>query len=329
MAESNKWMKSLKIIGGVGILSALLFSGCTKRPKEVLSEKKMVRLMADMQLTESYLSSSGLNHLNSEERENLGKGVLKAHGVTQEELDSTLSWYGRNMDDYTELFAKVDKEIIARREKIMKEERVDDQLNTADMLWPYSSHGVLSALGNSDAWILSLEAPDLDKGDVVEWSMRVSEAAQFNGVIGVEYSDGTSDANVQTLSGKQKYELRVQTDTGKFVTRIYGTIRLRENRYKPVFSDSIMLRRIPYDSVEYSKQRYQKHYGFPVRIKPKVETKDTVANDTLREVMPVFNEKKIAGYSEQKEVQPLRTLNPVAPSKPLPPKKREDAKTKK
>lgn len=262
------------------MLSALLLCGCSKRPKGVLSEKKMVGLMADIQLAEAYSNTAGLSRYGNDERGNLGKGVLSAHGVTQEEVDSTLAWYGRNMDDYAELYEKVDKEIATRRKKLMKEEDNHSEVNSADMLWPYQTHGLLSSLGNTDAWILSLESPDLNKGDVLEWSVRMSESSAFTGVLGVEYADGTSDALTQMLSGKQKYEMRLQTDTGKVVSRIYGSLRLKDDSHKPIFADSIMLRRLPFDSLEYNKHRSLRHYGVPARIKPKAEKKDTLAKDT-------------------------------------------------
>lgn len=281
MTRLNDLCSMRNILGGVIMLSAILLCGCSKRPKGVLREGKMVSLMADLQLAEAYSNTAGMGNYNSDSRENLGKGVLAAHGVTQEEVDSTLAWYGRNMDDYTELFAKVDKEIMSRRKKLMKEEGSKDNINSADMLWPYQTHGVLSALGNSDAWILSLESPDLSRGDVLEWSIRMSESSAFTGVLGVEYADGTSDALSQMLSGKQKYELRLQTDTGKTVSRIYGTLRLKDSKQMPIYADSIMLRRLPFDSLEYHRHRSLRHYGAPARIKPKVEKKDTTANDTV------------------------------------------------
>lgn len=288
MTRGNDIFRFLKKSCGVLLLSAIVFCGCSDKPKEALSERKMVKLMADLQLAEAYSNTMGISHYGStDKRSEIGKGVLAAHGVTQEQLDSTLAWYGRNIDDYTELYEKVDKEIVSRRKKIMKEGS-QQEINSADMLWPYQTHGVLSQLGNSDAWIFSLESPSLEKGDMLEWTMRLSEMAQINGVLGVEYEDGTSDAYSQLLSGnKLKYEMILQTDTGKTVRRVYGTVRLRDNSQKPVFADSIMLRKMPFDSLEYVKHRSLRHYGAPARIKPKEEKKDTVSTDTVKMIKRV------------------------------------------
>ncbi len=277
-------MRKLLTRMGIMLLAALTLCGCSNKPKGTISERKMVRIMADMQLAEAYANTVGMNHYSQgEERSDLGKGILEARGVTQEQLDSTLAWYGRNIDDYTELFEKVDKEINSRRKKIMRQTGVDEVVNSADILWPYASHGVLSTLGNTDAWVLSLESPNLNKGDILEWTLRLSENTQINGVLGVEYDDGTSDAFVQLLTGnRKKYEIRLQTDTSKIVNRIYGSLRLRDNSAKPIYADSIMLRKLPFDSLEYNKHRSLRHYGAPARIKPKVERKDSVSTDSIK-----------------------------------------------
>lgn len=333
-------MKVLKaVVGHILVVAVMLLAGCSDKPKEAISERKMVKLMADMQLAEAYANTVGMSHYSQgNERSTIGKGILASHGVTQEELDSTLAWYGRNIDDYTNLYEKVDKEINSRRRKIMKQTGAEELVNSADILWPYQSHGVLSSLGNTDAWILSLESPGLEKGDMLEWSLRLSENSQLNGVLGVEYEDGTSDASAQLLSGtRKKYELRLQTDTGKVVRRIYGTLRLRDNDQKPVYADSMLLRKMPFDSIEYMRYRSLRHYGAPARIKPKIERKDTLTNDTLkRELLPdvdmessqegtkvtepvkMFQPKRL----EEKPGTPTRRQRPATPVKKEIPRKR-------
>lgn len=325
MVRPSEVCSNAKSIGGVIILSALLLSGCGKRPEKVLGEKEMVKLMADMQLAEAYSNSYGGGRMGSEERNNLGKGVLAAHGVTQEELDSTLSWYGKNMDDYTELYDKVDKEIASRRKKLMKEDSQPEDINSVDMLWPYKTHGTLSTLGNSDAWILSVDMPQLDRGDVVEWSMRMSETTAFTGVLGVEYSDGTSDAFSQMLSGNRKHEMRLQTDTGKTVTRIYGTVRLKDPAQLPIYADSIMLRKIPYDSLEYHKHRSLRHYGVPVPVVHKAPKADSIAADSVTDVnesRKINNE--LREFPQRAKSAGIVTINPVSGKQSINDKKDTD-----
>ncbi len=265
-----------RMAGGAMLLSAFLLSGCNQRPKEVLSEKKMVALMTDMQLAEAYTSL----HINGRESQNakadLAEGVLEYHGVTREQLDTTLAWYGRNLDDYTALFEKVDKNLQEQRREYQKRDGVEYEIAQGDQLWPYGQNGQISALGLTDGWIFSLNNPDLEKGDCVEWKLHLgSSAPSLSGVLGVEYTDGSAEAVTQVFTGRPAVNLTLQTDTGKLVKRLYGTMRLRNSDQLPLFADSISLHRLPFDSLEYSKFRSQKKYGIPVRKGKPVEKNDT------------------------------------------------------
>lgn len=276
--------KSILMLGGAILLSAFLFADCSRRPKEILSEKKMVSLMADMQLAEAYINTTGRHTYNSDERYELGNRVLAAHGVTREELDTTLAWYGRNMDDYSNLYAAVDKEILKKRKRLLADDDNNHSFNDDADLWPFSRHGVISSLGNSDAFILSINAPELDKGEVLEWSMHITNPVQITGVLGVEYEDGSGDAVVNIFTGRPKLEMHLQTDTGRTVRRVYGTLSAKEKNSLPVHADSIMLVRLPFDSVEYYKIRAQRRYGVPAKthvsvVTPeKIESSDSIVN---------------------------------------------------
>ncbi|MDE5713482.1 MAG: DUF4296 domain-containing protein, partial [Muribaculaceae bacterium] len=262
MTEANK-LHIKFFLSGVCLLFSALTSGCDDRPKEVLSEKKMVRLMADMQLAEAYVNMSGQPSSRGDYRLEMGRSVLAAHGVTQEQLDTTLAWYGRNLDDYSELYAKVDKEILSRKKKLLNMTDEELEMEESDILWKYGKNGVISKLGNTDSWIFSVSDPDLQKGDRLQWSMHITSPVQVNGVLGVEYDDGSSDASSSVFIGRNKLELTCQTDTGKTVKRVYGTMRAKDESYLPLYADSISVVRLPYDSMEYKSFRNARHYGIP------------------------------------------------------------------
>lgn len=270
----------LKVTAGL-FVSLTLFVACSDRPKEVLSEKEMISLMADMQLAEAYsdieFSSSNL----IEKKKELAESVLKQHDVSQEQLDSTLSWYGRNIDKYTDLYEKVDVEIKKRRNKMLNISTSSQDEQEGDMLWPYSKNGMINALGNSDAFIVSIPEPTLQKGDMILWSMHLNSPAPFTGVLGVDYQDGSSESVTNVFSSNTSLKLRFQTDSSKIVKRIFGTLRVRDRERKAIFADSISLRRMPFDSIEFNKYRNQKKYGIPSRRK----FVPSQASDTLSTLM--------------------------------------------
>ncbi len=285
--RSDRCYSSSSVVPVILLLS-MVIAGCSNRPDNILTEKEMVALMADMQLAEAYTNVSNQQMQVSDYRLKMGKSVLAAHGITQEQLDTTLAWYGRNLDDYSELYAKVDKEIIKRRKHLLNMSGEEDGLDDDNLLWRFGKNGQLSMLGNTDGWIVSVTDPDLQKGDRLQWTMHLDAPVQMNGVLGVEYSDGSSEAGSSVFIGRNRVELVCQTDTGKDVKRIYGTLRIKNPEMLPVYADSIRLVRLPYDSVEYRLHRSNKHYGIPSVRKPK---KEEAITDTLTVAEPVVEQK--------------------------------------
>ncbi|MDE6769407.1 MAG: DUF4296 domain-containing protein [Muribaculaceae bacterium] len=271
------------IAGGILILSGLLASGCKEQKEKVLSEREMVDLIVDLKLAEAYANSQLSGPNPSEQRRELAKSVLAEHNVTQEQLDTTLGWYGRNLDKYAELYEKVDKRLLDKRKKLLKDSDSDLAEKEGDNFWLYGKNGIISTLGNNDGWIISLSDPDLGRGDRLEWTMHINNtSAPLMGVLGVDYDDGTSEAVNTYFTNRQHIELALQTDTGKRVQRVYGTMRLKKQDNMPLFADSIALRRLPYDSLEYARFRSQRKYGYPVRVTQEDRRRKAVA-DSLRQ----------------------------------------------
>lgn len=256
-----------------------LLVACGGRPKGVVSEKKMVDLLVDMELTEAYMNTQG--SVSNEERIEMGRRVMEAHGVSEEEVDTTLAWYGRNMDDYSKLFDKVDAEINRKKAKYTEVEGLKKQ--EADNLWPYSQHLVISPLSGQQSFVFSLSDIDVKNGSKFTFSFYLPNPVSLKGILGVEYSDGYGESSVSNLSSRKKIEMTLQSDTAKKIERLYGILELKELTKNPIYLDSLELRVLPLDSVEYkSKRRVQKTFG-ALRERPKpviAIEKDSVILDT-------------------------------------------------
>ncbi|MDE5874435.1 MAG: DUF4296 domain-containing protein [Muribaculaceae bacterium] len=286
-----------------------------------MSEKKMVSLMADLQLADAY---SGMHYYGSdgeEQRLALARSVLSSHGVTQEQLDTTLAWYGRNMDDYSELFAKVDRELLIRKKRMMKEDASSANIMDGDNLWPYGKNGVISSLGLSNGWTISLPAPEMEKGERLRWAFHLAEYADYSAALGVEYTDGSGETTTLNRSGNVSFEMTLQTDTAKNVERIYGSFRLKNRNSLPLFADSIRLERLPFDSLEYKNFRQQKRYAAPRHIEVKKDKKDAEKSDSIQNLDSVktlnrnedipLPERKPHPEKVRKERITERTVTPV------------------
>lgn len=260
-------------------LFVLIATGCSKRPKGILSEDKMVAVMADIQIAEAYERNGNANeYLNGQNRELLGIGVLKQHGVTMEEMDSTLAWYGRNMDEYSKLYKKIDIELNKRQLKYARAAGESEKEGSLADLWPYSRHFLINNKSLSDGLIVNIPVSDLAPGDKLTWKMTVEGASARNLTLGVDYEDGSSEINkISNKSFDKWVELSLQTDSTLSIHRIFAIADFGQSERK-VTVDSIQLIHTPLNHEEYHKSGYQRSIrpaGRRIVLPP-----DTIANSS-------------------------------------------------
>jgi len=260
------------------IVAALVAVSCDRRPKGVLSDPEMVDLMVDMQLAEAYNDVANGYRTAEEQRRNYGAAVLRQHGVTPAQLDSTLSWYGRNIDEYQALYDKVDKELERRRKKVTGTSASDDNL---DDIWPYTQNLVFSPLAPTTSYSFTIPSPAVGAGESVTWKMHLSSSVSPKMMLGVDYSDGTTSLSTRNLGvGMNTVTIKLQTDTAKTVVRLYGVMRLLRRSDLPLWVDSISLVKTPFDSTSYSSIGSQ--YILPRKRRPAPQVVTDTASVTTR-----------------------------------------------
>lgn len=259
------------------VLTLLLGAGCNKRPRGVLSDDEMVGLIADMQIAELYMQQHNSGYYNDSIRDSAVQWALDKHGLSKADFDSTMTWYGRNIDDYLNLFGKVDAELAKRQNRAIGE--TEKNLVSTD-LWPYSRHILISENAPSNGLAFSLPLNDIPKGERITWKMRLKGLSSGNVLLGVDYDNGMSSYTYQTQNGNSKIDLTLQTDTAYNVKRVFGYIRTKEDHSLPIWIDSIALQQLPLDSTEYYRIHSQRKYsGFHKRVKVS-EKKDTIEEDS-------------------------------------------------
>lgn len=245
------------------VLSALL-AGCSDRPDGIIPEPEMVEIMADLQIAEAYDRNGnpdqGMQGMN---RELLGRGILMDHGVTVEEMDSTLAWYGRNMDQYARLYKKVDERLAAIQQKYAKAAGESESDGPSTDLWPYGRHFVVDGNQLTDGLLVNINVPDLEIGDRITWKMRTHGASSRHLTLGVDYDDGRSEIVDNVVGGIDPWvEASLQTDTLHSVTRIFAVLTL-DKSVPRAFVDSVQLLHYPFSREEYHRIGYQRKIGAP------------------------------------------------------------------
>ena len=263
----------------------LLATGCSKRPKDILSEDKMVAVMADIQIAEAYERSGDASaYLDGHDRELLGRGILMRHGVTVEEMDSTLAWYGRNMDEYSKLYKKIDAELGKRQLKYARAAGESDNEGPSSDLWPYGRHFMIDDRSLTSGIVANIPVTDLAPGDKLTWKMAVQGASARNLTLGVDYENGTSDINRISNKGFDRWvEMSLQTDSLLEVTRIFAIADF-QNSSARVIVDSVQLIHLPLNREEYHKGGYQRSIrpaGRRIVLPPDTSKKARLVPDSI------------------------------------------------
>lgn len=265
-----------------GLCLASILSGCDDRPKGVLSDSEMESLLTDLILADAIYNSSEGHKLPDSVRNSLSEAVLRLHGVDRATLDSTYSWYGRNLDEYYKLYANVDK----RLQKLRKQSGGGTQKVDENDIWALPKHLVLSPSSYGNSFTFKLPGDMLAGGEELRWKMKMNGFSSVNVLLGIDYADGTSSINKREFQGGN-VDIAVIADTANQARRIFGYL-VTDRKNMPIIVDSIALVKNPYDSLSYSSFNSQKLITPPAKRKT-MENKDSAENTVHKSGMIIDN----------------------------------------
>ena len=103
------------------ILYSLFFtlSGC--RPKGILHSGEMREVLVDLHKTDALLQISGLQNASIEEKNLYYAQVLKKHGITQAQFDSSIVWYTAHPQLFDKIYPKVMAELKDEETRFLEE----------------------------------------------------------------------------------------------------------------------------------------------------------------------------------------------------------------
>lgn len=268
-------------------LACAFCGSCSRRPKGILSEKETVSLITDMTIAETYEQSAAARELPDSVRRHLGEIVMRQHGIDQALFDSTMAWYGRNLDDYVKLYAQVDKNL----QKRLKSETGGEVKDLdSDDIWMLDRHYWFTPLAADGSIVFEIPGDGLAKGEGLEWTMSFNSTPTVDLLLGVDYTDGTSSYVKRTYRGDRKLKLTLLTDTALQAKRIFGTMHV-DRLGVPAWVDSIHLVKHPFDSTAYSSMWSQKRYFGPKRrvvktLEEEDDDRESGASQPMRPLSP-------------------------------------------
>lgn len=212
------------------VIAGIIVS-CSKRPGGVLSDKEMRAVLVDMYLAESMVGTDYKEFGTAEQKEAVFTSVFRKHKITQAEYDSSLMWYGRNLDVYMKVYDLVLADLEAKRLAIgdivpdvpvLNRDSVDIwNLNTLLVLQNNRDKGIWFDFKPEDGYlpgsqfVLSMDVWGIDKNMNRFPQIRIS----------VEQADTTITC-FSEITNDGLAEVMLKSLAAKAVKRVYGYIRL-------------------------------------------------------------------------------------------------------
>lgn len=113
------------------LFSILLFGlflsvvSCGRQPSGVIGNDEMVDLLVDVYTSEALTQDNVGMFDTGEKKEALYNSVLNKHGVTRQQFDTSLYWYGQN----AEIFNKINEKVTER----LKDKRIEIEASASEM----------------------------------------------------------------------------------------------------------------------------------------------------------------------------------------------------
>ncbi len=228
---------------------------CSKVPKGVLPEKEMQQLLTDMLVAESMVSSDYQKYKGDSSRMDLYDAVFRKYGVTQAIYDSSLVWYGRNLDIYMKVYERVivdlDKRIAALGD-VQADAGPSTNRDSVD-IWPRRNLFVMEprSLFNGVVFDIKPESNYASGSSFVlgvrVWGLQPNATHKPELRLSAEQRDTILTIR-QTIERDGYYQAVLKTMPTRQVRRVFGSIRLdnMDSTYYKVYVDSLSLMRYNY-----------------------------------------------------------------------------------
>lgn len=243
-----------KLLGILGAAILLCLTGCSQRPKGVLNREDMAQLLADIHIGESVVENNFRHYGTDSARSVLRQSIYAKHGVTAEQVDSSLMWYGRNMDQYIEVYDRVteilNNKIVAAQGQAgsstsdLSGQTFSFEGDSVDV-WSDIRYRRLGMNMPSNYIYFSLPSDrNWEKGDAYELrSKLLGGKGMAEAVITAEYHDGTREYVSTRMGGEGWNSLKIVLDSARMPFNVAGYIYYEPKAGETAFIDSISLTR--------------------------------------------------------------------------------------
>lgn len=277
---------TIRKITAIAALS-LVATSCSKVPGDVIQPREMASIMADVHVGEAVVEINRSEYRTDSAKQLLKQSVYAKHGVTSQEVDSSLAWYGRNIERYMDVYdmtiEMLEHRIIESGNRLAAENALSIAGDSVDV-WPGARYITFNDLLPSDMFTFSFgRDPNWERGDLYTWRAKFFNTGGTSmWLMAADYADGSTEYVHSTVDADGWREIKLQTDSTRQPVRIYGYFNAARRPGAGLRIDSLEMVRKRVNHSDYRRSygsRYE-NYNLP-----------TVIADTLN--------------NEQSQAQPL------------------------
>lgn len=225
---------------------ALAAAACNRVPSDVIQPEDMAQLMADVHTGEAVVDMNRREYETDSSKQAFKQSVYLAHGYTQEQVDSSMAWYGRNITHYIDVYDRT-IEILEQRlnemgNRVAAEAAMSASGDSVDV-WPYPRYLAVSPLSPSHIITFHFAADDnWQPGDVYTWRTKIfNNGTDSEWKIAGLYSDGTVETIYGGFGGDGWREITFRADSTRSLRQISGYMWADMPQNGAVRMDSIAL----------------------------------------------------------------------------------------
>lgn len=271
------------------ILCILIFTACSNKPKNVLSQDGMINFLTDLHKLDGVIATQSIaTDTIKDEKIYYYNALLKKYGITQADFDSSLVWYVDNPKKFSNIYTKVVENLTTFETDVKnrKYHPIDSfALRHSQIdIWPNRMAYHLKKDSARTQIKFSIKNKELKWKDIYTLSFRQRIAPQDSSlrphvVMHVFYANGKIDSIYTKLHNDsilRKYKLRLvarhQSTIDSITGKLFGSLRYQGKMNVTI--DSIKLIRnydeLAQDSIRKVIQLIEHPLPAPIEIKDTV-----------------------------------------------------------
>lgn len=241
-------------------------TACSRMPSYVISPDDMAELLADIHTGESIIEQNYSEFRSDSAKRALKMSVYNLHGVTPEQVDTSLMWYGHHLDKYNDVYDRTIEILEDRVAHVKTTAAMEAMAIAGDSVdvWNGAQHLTIASTSPTQYLSFALDRDEnWEPGDVYAWRFKtINNSGNLTLSVLVDYADGAVEHSFSTTAADGWHSVQLSTDSLREARRVYGFVRLlppHNDGY--LYIDSISLVRNRVSEATYVQRFRQRKYG--------------------------------------------------------------------